>query len=111
MIFQNRLRGKGMKVKVRKNMKVHYKQRITDKIIREIIEANSAKVLIEDISLSPEEWAYFCRELNSTLMSELPSREATKFEISRYSTEYIVPDTVLKLWKVDTTQEIRIKKE
>lgn len=98
-------------MKVRKFLKVHYKQRVTDKIIREIIEAYSAKVTIEDISLTPDEWAYFCRELNSLLASELSGRDANKFEISRYASDYVVPETVLKLWKVDTNQEIRIKKE
>ena len=98
-------------MKVRKNMKVHYKQRVTDKIIREIVEAYSAKVTIEDIALTPDEWAYFCRELNSMLVAEMSSRDANKHEISRYASEYIVPETVLKLWKVDTNQEIRIKKE
>jgi len=109
MIFPKNL--KGQKMKLRKNLKTHFKQSVTDKIIQEIKEAHDAKVEIDYISLSQDEWVYFCRELNSILTTELSVQLVAKYKVSNFSTEYVVPEVVLKLWKVITNQEIRIKKE
>ena len=98
-------------MKLRKNLKTHFKQSVTDKIIQEIKEAHDAKVEIDYISLSQDEWVYFCRELNSILTTELSVQFVAKYKVSNFSTEYVVPEVVLKLWKVITNQEIRIKKE
>jgi len=46
-------------MKLRKNLKTHFKQSVTDKIIQEIKEAHDAKVEIDYISLSQDEMGLF----------------------------------------------------